>query len=68
MSAGAIQTRPYLDTLRCTVPNCDCGGILYWHSTCHPQSPTWTKYHPDGFVEIECAECGTSLIKIAVAP
>lgn len=40
-------------------------GIVYFHSDCHPLSPTWTRFESatDELV-IECADCEKEVMRI----
>jgi len=58
-----IQGAKELDSMK---RNCCKTKFIYLHSDCHPLKPTWCKYHSDGFIIIECSECGKEIIKIAV--
>lgn len=36
---------------------CDASSsVVYLHSICHPEAPTWAKWNSDALI-IECAEC-----------
>lgn len=59
--------RSDLDQMRCSNPGCtEDHGPLYFHSRCHPESPTWTHYE-NGVLTIECAECRTTITTVQVA-
>ena len=58
-----IKTTKELDEL---LKNTEALDVVYIHSECHLASPTWCKYHADGFIIIECAKCGLEIIKIGV--
>lgn len=62
--------REDMDTRGCEQPGCDCGqgggGLLYLHSSCHPSSPTWTRYL-DGVLTIVCDECEKEVASFVVA-
>lgn len=63
-------TREDLDRLRCAAEHPDgepCDHAeLYFHSRCHPESPTWAVY-ADGALRVECAECRKVVAEVAVA-
>jgi hypothetical protein len=44
----------------------NCGDIFYFHSKCHPETPTWGRY-VHGVLELVCAECDDMIVRIAVA-
>jgi hypothetical protein len=47
--------------------SCECcgeDGPMYFHSLCHPKSPTWCVMHGDYTFVIECAECGKEIVRI----
>lgn len=52
-------TRSELDTAGCAcgAPDCPDDG-LFWHSRCHPDTPTWGEYRKStGVLILRCAEC-----------
>lgn len=60
-----VLYREELDVMGCAVHGTKEGGV-WFHSACHPKSPTWAKYE-NGKVEITCAKCRQLLVEIAVA-
>ena len=42
---------------------CDKEGVMYMHGRCHPESPTWAIFHPDGLLTIVCAECDKVIVR-----
>jgi hypothetical protein len=62
-----MLTQADLKDAVCKTPGCECDGVLVFHSKCHPDSPTWTQYHKDGFLEVFCAECAHIVAQIEVA-
>lgn len=53
-------------TCSCDKPTCE-HSVLYLHSRCHPDSPTWVRYvKGSGELEVLCAECRTCFVKILV--
>jgi len=45
---------------------CDAEGVLYLHSKCHMNVPTWAALHPDGLLTIMCAECEKIIVQFDV--
>ena len=57
-----------MDRMTCTVPGCDCGGSLYIHSRCHPDTPTWARYSQGSAVlELLCARCAKVISRVAIS-
>src|SRR5262245_55452599 len=67
-----LLTKSDLDKLLaagCQDPDCKSHDHteVYLHCRHHFKSPTWTKYHFGGWLEVACAECETSIAIIEVA-
>lgn len=64
---GSLTLRPELDRLRCDEPGCtEEHGPIVLASRCHEDAPMWAVYD-EGELCLECAECGESVLTIAVA-
>lgn len=71
----APMTQTGLDVIlqgRCQHPNCDCEGkdhepLRYFHSQCHPKSPTWVFYKKGGILTVECGVCRRLIVEVKVA-
>jgi hypothetical protein len=60
--------RSHLDELKCDEPGygCDDEEIMLG-PLCHSGAPLWAEYHKGGELELSCAECGETVVRIAVA-
>lgn len=56
-----------LARLKCSTPGCDCAGVMWVHSKCHPGAPKEVSMHPDGVVEVYCAICKSYIVSFAIA-
>jgi hypothetical protein len=61
-----MLTQKQLSKMVCTECECD-SSVLWLHSRCHPEAPTWTRYHRDGFLIVTCSVCEMEIVKILVA-
>jgi len=55
---------------KCSEPKCAeaHGGLLFFHSKCHPDAPTWASYqHESGVVKVECATCRAFIFDFKVS-
>jgi hypothetical protein len=62
-------TRQDLDAVRCRVAGCQHDhGVLYFHGSCHPNSPVWACYEKQtGEIVIRCGKCEQLIARVAVA-
>jgi hypothetical protein len=61
----SLTLRPELDRLRCSEPGCDCDDELVLSCIEH-EAPVIATYCK-GELELECAECGRPILRVAVA-
>jgi hypothetical protein len=62
-------TQADLNDRGCGTPNCGHDhSVLYLHSGCHPQTPTWAVYEKaSGVLTIRCARCRKVVAQLKIA-
>lgn len=65
--------KPQLDAMAvagCQVPDCkhEHDNTIFMHARCHPWvKPSVSYKFGDGFLRVECSECGRPVVNIKVA-
>lgn len=59
-------TQKTLGYMHCSTPGCTDCSELWFHSRCHPGSPTYSCYS-EGTMTITCAVCNEQVATLAVA-
>ena len=69
MHDDAILTRKKLNKWKCSNPGCtEDHSVLFFHSTCHPDTGTWAAYEKaTGLLTLVCEACDEPLAVLQIA-